>query len=377
MRSSNGASIGTWRTRLSGTRVGRKSASPARASANSSTCVPAPRQRLGDRERVHDAAARLDRVGEHRDPHGLHRVQCRGRAGSSRPLMPHRRRGGRVGGRDDHARLAQRRLLAPRVLRVAVGAAHVGDHRAVVREPAPALGAARPPGRRASRGRSRRRAARSRRRRRRRSSMPEPHLEVDHRVRAALRVLLLAEVEDHVAVAVAVAGVAADRAERAARARHRLMGERAAARTARAARPPRAARVDLAPRAPAMSGASTLGGRERARVERRVDLERRLAAVPADERGDHALAVDVDVARAAARPRARAAWTPAAASRSRRRPPAAASPRANMIPPTSADRSRPPTPMICDTPTPAPSSRIAASCAPVPAAATMPTGPGA
>src|SRR5215207_226876 len=48
----------------------------------------------------------------------------------------------------------------------------------------------------------------------------------------------------------------------------------------------------------------------------------------------------------------------------------------NMIPPICADRSRPPTPTMCETPIPAPSSSTAASCAPVPAAATMPTGPG-
>ena len=46
-----------------------------------------------------------------------------------------------------------------------------------------------------------------------------------------------------------------------------------------------------------------------------------------------------------------------------------------MIPPTSADRSRPPTPMICETPEPARSSSTLASWAPVPAAATIPTGP--
>src|SRR5258708_7200307 len=46
-----------------------------------------------------------------------------------------------------------------------------------------------------------------------------------------------------------------------------------------------------------------------------------------------------------------------------------------IIPPTPADRSRPPTPITWDTPMPQRSSSDITSCAPVPAAATMPTGP--
>src|ERR671910_140487 len=45
-------------------------------------------------------------------------------------------------------------------------------------------------------------------------------------------------------------------------------------------------------------------------------------------------------------------------------------------PPTAADRSRPPTPTTWRTPIPAPSSRQQSCCAPVPDAATSPTGPG-
>ena len=45
-------------------------------------------------------------------------------------------------------------------------------------------------------------------------------------------------------------------------------------------------------------------------------------------------------------------------------------------PATAADRSRPPTPRQCETPTPAPSSRHISCWAPVPLAATSPTGPG-
>ena len=45
-------------------------------------------------------------------------------------------------------------------------------------------------------------------------------------------------------------------------------------------------------------------------------------------------------------------------------------------PPTASDRSRPPTPSTCETPTPAASSRQETCWAPVPLAATRPTGPG-
>ena len=47
-----------------------------------------------------------------------------------------------------------------------------------------------------------------------------------------------------------------------------------------------------------------------------------------------------------------------------------------ITPPTAAERSRPPTPISAAFPTPARSSRHDTSCAPVPEAATMPTGPG-
>ena len=46
-----------------------------------------------------------------------------------------------------------------------------------------------------------------------------------------------------------------------------------------------------------------------------------------------------------------------------------------ISPPTAAVRSRPPTPMACETPTPAASSRQVTSWMPVPDAPTMPTGP--
>ena len=96
-------------------------------------------------------------------------------------------------------------------------------------------------------------------------------LEVDHRVRAALRVLLLAEVVD--------LGVLAED-------RDRLVRERAAREE-----PEHAALGALVERR-----RRALGRRERAGLERRVDLERRGRAVPADERGHHPLAADVDLA---------------------------------------------------------------------------------
>ena len=148
MRRSNGPSSGVWRTIRTGTGVSRKSASPGRAERHQLDVVPAPRERLGDLDRVHDPAARLDRVGEHRDPH------------ADRPSGEPRRGG--VRGRDDHARGAQRLLLAAGVLRV------VRRCRRRARSPGCAWRAwraprrARPRGRRASRGRSRRRAGRSR-----------------------------------------------------------------------------------------------------------------------------------------------------------------------------------------------------------------------
>ena len=96
---------------------------------------------------------------------------------------------------------------------------------------------------------------------------------------------------------------------------------------------------------------------------------------PADERRDDALAAHVDVGQRATTSGAGGLETSSSVSVSS----SAASipiPWRNIMPPTSADRSRPPTPTICETPTPARVEQHAASCAPVPAAATMPTGPG-
>ena len=78
------------------------------------------------------------------------------------------------------------------------------------------------------------------------------------------------------------------------------------------------------------------------------------------------------------------AWPPPRPAASRRRPPASCRGACRAVaiaarverPPTAADRSRPPTPRTAVTPTPAASSRQLTCCAPVPDAATTPTGPG-
>ena len=186
---------------------------------------------------------------------------------------------------------------------------------------------------------------------------PPAQLEVDHRVRAALRVLLLAEVEDR---GDPRRGSSAPR------------GRASRRRTGRAASPPRGS-VVVARRASGSTPAA--------------------ASAPASSVGwtSNGASPPSQPTNAATTRLPPTSTSPSAATASgvgrlgdqqqrlgrRRRPRAAASPRRNMIPPTSADRSRPPTPTMCDTPTPARSSRHAASWAPVPAAATMPTGPGA
>ena len=336
MRSSNGASIGTWRTRLQ-----RHARRPVERlvlarEREQLDVVAAPRQRLGHLDGVHDAAARLHAVREHRDPHAT---------------APPRGRG--VGRRDDHAGFAQRRLLAARVLRV------VRRCRTRARSPErrapPAPGRARPRGRDASRGRARRRAGCSRRPasraacacgpRGRPSGAGGPACTPPRRGRGCV----LGRPEPRIV--------------------SRLVRERAAGEEPEQRRRP-AARVVERRRS------ARLRGGVRAGLERRVDLERRAGPSQPTNAATTRLPPTSTSPSCSHRVAATAAWRRAAASRSRRRRRASASPGRNMIPPTSADRSRPPTPMICDTPTPAPSSRTAASWAPVPAAATIPTGPG-
>ncbi len=255
MRRSNGPSSGVWRTIRTGTGVSRKSASPGRPSAISSTSCPRRRERLGDLDRVHDPAARLDRVGEHRDPHATARLRQPGRR--------------RVGGRDDHARGCAGSPPGGRRAAGLVGAADVGDHRDARGELGERLGEP-------ARGVRVRAVADHDVEQDAAEAValgglleePQAHLEVDHRVRAALRVLLLPQVEDRVLGAVvAVARVAADRAEHGLEDRHRLVGERAAG-------------VEAEQGAAAAAGVHLglervdvrrfdVGGRERARVERR------------------------------------------------------------------------------------------------------------
>ena len=243
--------------------------------------VAAPRERLGDLDGVHDPAARLDRVGEHRDPHATARRARRAAAAL-------------VGATITPA-AAQRLRLAAGVLRVGVGAADVGDHRDARGELARAPRRGRRPGRRASRGRSRRRAARSRGRRARPPARG---------TRAAPRG------RPSGAGGPACTPPRPGRRSRAAPSPWPALppiGPSTGSRIVTASwasEPPEYRPSSVPPQ----RRASTCGlevvdvrrldaGRgERARVERRVDLERRVAAVPADERGDDALAADVDLA---------------------------------------------------------------------------------
>ena len=314
----------------------RNSPSPGRASAISSTLVPAPAERLGDLERVHDAAARLDRVGEHRDPHAA-TASAASRAAAA------------LVGATMTPACAQRRLLAGGVLRVAVGAAHVRDHRDG-RGERPSAGASPPAGSAcepwpittSSRTQPTPSVAG-------RCEHAEADLEVDHRVRAALRVLLLAEVEDRVAAVAAVAGVAADRAEHGLEDRHRLVGERAAGVQAEQLPPAR--------------GASTSGleRRDVRRAPRRRPRTRprRASGGSRTARPPPSQPTKAATTRLPSTSTPPSRWTTSRAggletSSSVSVPSSAASIRIaspNMIPPTSVERSRPPTPTICDTPT--------------------------
>src|SRR4051812_48646814 len=230
-------------------------------------------------------------------------------------------------------------------------------------------------------------------------------VEVDHRVRPAAGVLLLAQVEDAMAaLAVAAPGdVARDRPDRSLEDRQGLVGERAAGEQAehRAPGGVRAALLDGALERPEL-GRRRAGRRQRRRLERVVDLVRRVALAQADERRDRALAGRQRVAeRAHDIPRrrlrdeqdrlrrvVRAEQRERLAEREpadllREVAPADAAPPGRGgggaggtgRPPPPPERPRPPTPTICDTPPPAAATRHATSCAPVPAAATIPTGP--
>ena len=270
--------------------VARKNASPGWASAADADLVTAPRQRLGDRERVLDAAARLDRVGQHRDLHAATSAGAIARsarrvaaaldgatiAPASRrifvwraaswgsPFVPQTRASttALLRGGGDRVRQARRRVGVP-----AVAEHDVEQHAADVL----VLG--------------------------RLLEEAEPHVEVDHRVRAALRVLLLAEVEHGVAAVAlvgAVADVALQRAELGLEQRDRLVGQRAAGEQAEQA-PSGGALARGVDGGLELAEVLGIGARRGARggLERVVDLERRLVAValPADEGGDDALAL--------------------------------------------------------------------------------------
>ena len=110
-----------------------------------------------------------------------------------------------------------------------------------------------------------------------------------------------------------------------------------------------------------LSSASTAAVRSGVSGERtaeRTGTESSAAAAETDASTDGAGGLDTSSTRSVAGSASRAA----SASRVAR-------------PPTASDRSRPPTPSTCETPTPAMSSRQEICCAPVPDAATRPTGP--
>ena len=237
--------------------------------------MPAAGQRLGDGERVLDAAARLDGVRQHRDLHA---------ATSTGAIARSARRVAAALDGADRAGVAQDLRLAGRVLRIAVGSADAREHDGGLRGGGDRIGQPR-----------------------RRVAVPpvaehdveqhaadalvlgglreeaEAHVEVDHRMWSPLRVLLLAEVEHGVAAVAlvgAVADVALQRAELGLEQRDGLVGQRAAGEQAEQAPSGGAVavRVDRRLELGEILGAGA-GGGPRGGLERVVDLERRLAAV--------------------------------------------------------------------------------------------------
>ena len=340
----------SWRTTVAGTARRAEERGAGRADREQLDLVAAGGERLGDLDRVHDPAARAHGVREHRD------------AQAPALMPPHRPHGqpGRGGVR--RARRSRPRLAAPR----SGGARPAGPRpcRTRARSPAPASATRRSAAASSPAGSGCEPWPRTT------SSSTQPSASSLGRLARASRartsrstigcgrpcgVLLLAEVEDRVAaVAVVVpARVAADRAERGLEDRHRLVGERAAREQAEQRARPASRRASTARSSAATSGAvprrrprtppaSSVGGSRTARRRRPSRRTRRPTRLPGGSRrrpaprrprgdgrlGDQQERLGRVVARRAVR----------IASR-------------NMIPPTSADRSRPPTPTICDTPT--------------------------
>ena len=236
-----------------------RSRSPGGPIANSSTSWPRSASAPATDERVHDAAARAHGVGEHRDPQrdsALARAAARRRRWTARRSRP-RRAASPPGARRPAGRRRCRTRAPPPRRRSAT--------RATAPAPARAAGSACAPWPQTTSSSTQPCA----RRRPRASSSSRRDAEVDHRVRAALRVALGPEVEDHVAVAVDRLGLGRHRRRAAARARRTPRGRASRRRTGRGRAPaPRAARVAVV-----VGAARRRAGRgERRGLERRVHL---------------------------------------------------------------------------------------------------------
>ena len=86
-----------------------------RASANSSTSCPRPASAPGDRQRVHDAAARQHGVGQHRDVHAIALAASRAAAALDGATTRRHRAAPRPGaGRPAGRRRSRRRARRPR-----------------------------------------------------------------------------------------------------------------------------------------------------------------------------------------------------------------------------------------------------------------------
>ena len=210
----------------------------------------------------------------------------------------------------------------------------------------------------------------------------EPQRRVDHRVRAA-GVRASSPKSTIVCPSAVRSGpegqvrgerdVAADRAERRGGDEHRLVAQGAADEEPAQRRPPRPPARRPTP--------VDRPGRARSRARGGAAPPRRRRSGRAGRAPRSASSTGVRQRRGVLRERGgdlvgRAAWRRARPARRRGRRRAGAAPRGWTAPPTSADRSRPPTPRAWPTPTPAWSSSASSCWQPVPEAATMPTGPG-
>ena len=191
---------------------------------------------------------------------------------------------------------------------------------------------------------------------------------IDHRVRSARGVLVVAEV-DHLgrhparpsstlASPASVPPVYSPSTRPAGPDARRRLGDRGRQRD-----PDQPGGLDRGP----LQGAAHDDRRRRRRRPRRAGRPRPGCRPRRSSRGGRATA---------RRPPVPAAWRRRRSPRPTDPPTSRSSASSVITPPTAAERSRPPTPISAAFPTPARSSRHDTSCAPVPEAATMPTGPG-